>query len=85
MIIGEWEIFSRLRYLKRPVEMYMMPRVDTHPSHLPQNPRQILSIQEHALDWLAFWLTGREDSDVLKREQYRRWHAFAESRAVPDP
>ena len=85
MIIGEWEIFSRLRHLKKPVEMYMMPEVDTHPSHLPQNPRQILSIQEHALDWLAFWLTGREDSDVLKREQYRRWHAFAESRAVPDP
>jgi hypothetical protein len=85
MIIGEWEIFSRLRHLKKPVEMYMMPEVDNHPSHLPQNPRQILSIQEHAIDWLAFWLTGREDPSVSKHEQYRRWHAFQQSSTVPNP
>jgi hypothetical protein len=85
LIISEWEIFSRLRYLKRPVEMYMMPEVDTHPSHLPQNPRQILSIQEHAIDWLSFWLIGREDPNPFKIEQYRRWHAFRESSAVANP
>jgi hypothetical protein len=85
MIISEWEIFSRLRYLKKPVEMYMMPEVGAHPAHLPQNPRQILSIQDHAIDWLSFWLTGREDPSVLKLEQYRRWHAFQESRAVSNP
>jgi hypothetical protein len=85
MIIGEWEIFSRLRYLKKPVEMYMMPEVDTHPSHLPQNPGQILRIQENAIDWLSFWLIGREDPSVSKLEQYHRWHAFRESRAVSNP
>jgi hypothetical protein len=85
MIIGEWEIFSRLRYLKRPVEMYMMPEVDTHPSHLPQNPRQILGIQDNAIDWLSFWLTGREDPSISKLEQYRRWHAFQQSSAVSNP
>jgi len=85
MIISEWEIFSRLRYLGKPVEMYMMPEVDTHPSHLPQNPRQILSIQDHAIDWLSFWLIGREDPSPLKLEQYRHWHAFRESSAVSNP
>jgi hypothetical protein len=85
MIISEWEIFSRLRHLKKPVEMYMMPGVDTHPSHLPQNPHQIMSIQDHAIDWLSFWLTGREDPSPSKLEQYRRWHAFRESTAVSDP
>jgi hypothetical protein len=50
MIIGEWEIFSRLEHLNKPVEMYMMPEVDTHPSHLPQNPRQIMAIQGKTLD-----------------------------------
>jgi hypothetical protein len=85
MIIGEWEIFSRLHHLKKPVEMYMMPEVDTHPSHLPQNPRQILGIQDHAIDWLSFWLTGREDPSASKLEQYRRWHALRESGAVPNP
>ena len=85
LIIGQWEIFSRLRYLNRAVEMYLMPEVDKHPSHLPQNPRQITSIQDHAIDWLSFWLTGREDPSPLKLEQYRRWHAFRESRAVANP
>jgi hypothetical protein len=84
-IVSEWEIFSRLRYLNKPVEMYMMPEVDMHPSHLPQNPRQITSIQDHAIDWLNFWLTGREDPSPIKLEQYRRWHAFRESSAVANP
>jgi hypothetical protein len=85
LIISEWEIFSRLRYLKKPVEMYMMPEVDKHPSHVPQNPRQITSIQEHVIDWLSFWLTGREDPSPLKLGQYRRWQAFRESSAVANP
>jgi hypothetical protein len=84
-IIGKWEIFSRLRYLKKPVEMYLMPEADTHPSHTPQNPRQIMAIQEAALDWLSFWLAGREDPNPQKRDQYRRWRAFRRSSAVSDP
>ena len=39
MIISQWEIFSRLRHLKKPVQMYVMPRANKHPSHLPQNPQ----------------------------------------------
>jgi hypothetical protein len=84
-IIGKWEIFSRLRYLKKPVEMYLMPEADTHPSHTPQNPRQIMAIQEAAVDWLNFWLTGREDLSPQKRDQYRRWRAFQQSSIVSDP
>jgi hypothetical protein len=85
MIIGEWEIFSRLRYLKKPVEMYMMPEANSHPAHLPQNPRQILEIQTHALDWLSFWLTGREDRNPEEQDQYRRWRAFRPSSNVSNP
>jgi len=85
MIIGDWEIFSRLRYLKKPVEMYMMPEVDTHPSHLPQNPGQILGIQDNAIDWLSFWLIGREDPSPQKRDQYARWRAFRASQTGPLP
>jgi len=76
LIIGEWEIYSRLRHLKRPVEMYMMPGADKYPSHTPQNPRQIMGIQEGVIDWLSFWLTGREDPSPQKREQYERWQAY---------
>jgi hypothetical protein len=84
-IIGGWELFSRMRHLKKPVEMYLMPEVDRHPSHWPQNPRQILGVQDRAIDWLSFWLTGREDPSPSKLEQYRRWHAFQHSREIPHP
>jgi Prolyl oligopeptidase family len=76
LVMAEWEIFSRLRHLHRPVEMYMMPDADKHPSHLPQSPRQIMSIQAGVIDWLSFWLTGREDPSPKKQAQYARWREF---------
>jgi hypothetical protein len=85
MIIGEWEIYSRLRHLHKPAQIYMMPQADKHPSHTPQNPEQIIAIQETALDWFDFWLTGREDASPMKREQYARWHRLLASSAVPNP
>jgi hypothetical protein len=84
-IMAKWEIFSRLKHLKKPVEMYMMPETNTHPAHTPQNPRQVLAIQDRAVDWFSFWLTGREDANPLKADQYRRWHAFKSSSAVSNP
>jgi hypothetical protein len=81
IIMSKWEIFSRLRYLKKPVEMYLMPEANTHPSHNPQNPRQIMAVQEKSIDWLTFWLTGREDPSPQKRDQYARWRVFRTSQA----
>jgi hypothetical protein len=85
VIIAKWEIYSRLRYLRKPVEMYMMPDSDKYPSHTPQNPRQITAIQEGSIDWFSFWLTGREDSNPLKQEQYTRWHALRSLQSLPNP
>ena len=90
MIIAEWEMFSRLRHLRKPVDLYMMPDADKYPSHTPQNPRQIMAIQEGVIDWLSYWLTGREDPAPAKRAQYVRWCAFRASQvealqAVPNP
>jgi hypothetical protein len=85
LIIGQWEIYSRLKYLKKPVELVMMPDANTHPSHAPQNPRQIVAVQEGVVDWFSFWLTGREDLSHRKRAQYARWHALRASSAIPDP
>jgi hypothetical protein len=85
LIIGQWEIYSRLKYLKKPVEMVMQPDANTHPSHTPQNPRQIMAVQYGVIDWFSFWLTGREDLSPQKRAQYARWRAFRASSAIPDP
>jgi hypothetical protein len=82
LIMAKWEIYSRLRRLKKPVELYMMPEANTYPSHIPQNPRQITAIQDGVIDWFSFWLTGREDFSPQKREQYVRWHAFAASQTA---
>jgi hypothetical protein len=84
-IIAHWEIYSRLRHLNKPVDMYLMPYADRHPSHTPQNPRQIVAVQEGALDWFSFWLTGREDPNPAKREQYDRWHRFRLAQSTNTP
>jgi hypothetical protein len=84
-IMAKWEIYSRLRHLRKPVELYMMPDADKFPSHTPQSPRQIIAVQEGVIDWFSFWLTGREDSSPRKREQYARWKAFRESSGVSEP
>jgi hypothetical protein len=85
VIMSKWETYSRLHYLKKPVEMYLMPEADTHPSHRPQSPNQILAIQEGVLDWFSFWLSGREDPNPRKVDQYSRWRTFRTSAAVADP
>jgi hypothetical protein len=79
-ILGEWEILSRLRELHRPVEMYLMPEIDTHPSHNPQNPDQVIAVQERAVDWFDFWLNGHEMSAVDKTVQYARWRSLRRQR-----
>lgn len=71
-LLWHWELFSRLRYLKKPVEYYVVPDI-THGSHTLQNPRQLLAIQQRALDWWCFWLKGEESDDPNKWEQYASW------------
>ena len=71
-LVYPWEMFSRLRYLKKPVEYYVLPDL-AHGSHLVQNPRQLLALQNRALDWWLFWLKSEEDPNEEKLSQYRDW------------
>ena len=77
--IGKWELFSRLRYLHKPVELYVVPDI-AHGSHALQNPTQLLSLQQRALDWWCFWLKDEVDTDPRKSEQYERWQVLRELR-----
>lgn len=77
-ILQQWEILGRLRRLHRSVEMYIMPGIDAHPSHNPQNPGQVIAVQERAVDWFDFWLNGHEDSDPEKAGQYVRWEKLCD-------
>lgn len=75
-VVGNWEVFGRLRHLGRPVEMYVMPDAIAHPAHSPQNPSQIRALRSVSTDWFAFWLAERIDNDPAKAEQYDRWNAL---------
>jgi hypothetical protein len=81
-ILEQWEILGRLRELHRPVEMYLMPEIDAHPSHNPQNPDQVIAVQERAVDWFDFWLNGHEMSGVDKAAQYAHWRFLRRQQEV---
>lgn len=79
-----WEWFSRLRYLHKPVEMYLPPDPE-HGAHNIQNPRQIAALMQGSIDWFEFWLRDYEDPSPAKAAQYERWRklrAMTEDREV---
>jgi hypothetical protein len=79
-VLTEWEIFSNLRYLSKPVELSIIPNIQ-HGVHVLQNPAQRLASQGSTVDWFRFWLKGEEDSVPAKTDQYIRWRKL---RALQD-
>lgn len=79
-LMTRWELFSRLRRINHPAELYVMPDVRDHGAHHPQNPHQVAAIQNRALDWWLFWLKDEEDPDPAKVEQYESWRKLREQR-----
>ena len=63
------ETYGGLRRLGRPLEAIAFPGA----SHNPIQPKQRAANMQLVIDWVEFWLSGREDSDPLKAEQYERW------------
>jgi hypothetical protein len=72
-VLSQWELVSRMRFLEKPFEYYVMPNASKYGSHNTQNPGQIMAVQQRAVDWFDFWLNGREDPDGSKADQYAGW------------
>lgn len=68
-LLLEWEWFSGLTLLRKPVEMVYLQ----DGTHILQRPWDRMVSQEGNADWFAFWLKGEEDLDPAKAEQYVRW------------
>jgi hypothetical protein len=68
-------MFSNLRYLGKPVELFVIPDIQ-HGVHILQNPAQRLASQEATVDWFRFWLKGEEDPNRNKADEYTRWRAL---------
>jgi dipeptidyl aminopeptidase/acylaminoacyl peptidase len=61
------EMYSGLRMLNKPVELLAFPEG----AHQLMLPRERVASLEATVDWMSFWLTGREDP--AKPEQNARW------------
>ncbi|HZQ20486.1 MAG TPA: prolyl oligopeptidase family serine peptidase [Terriglobales bacterium] len=70
-LLAQWETYSGLRTLHKPVDMVWLPRENA--PHILVKPQQRYMSQQMAVDWFDFWLNGHEDSDQRKHPQYVRW------------
>jgi dipeptidyl aminopeptidase/acylaminoacyl peptidase len=81
-VLSEWEIYSSLRLLGRPVDLIYFP----NGSHIHELPLERLESQQGNIDWLRFWLKDEEDPDPSKHAQYQRWETMRDGKgqATPD-
>jgi hypothetical protein len=68
-LLGEWEWFSGLKRLGKPVDFIYLPTG----AHILVKPWDRIVSQEGSVDWFCFWLKSEEDPDPNKTEQYVRW------------
>ena len=73
-LLSEWEPYSGLRRLGKPVDMFWFPKQDA--PHVLVQPRHRYLSEGSAVDWFSFWLKREEDADSEKAEQYRRWRSL---------
>jgi dipeptidyl aminopeptidase/acylaminoacyl peptidase len=80
-VIENWEIYSGLAFLHKPVENLALGE-GTHPF---TNPGQRLASQGATIDWFRFWLQGYQDPDPAKAEQYQRWEKLCDLQMTANP
>jgi hypothetical protein len=78
-VLKHWEMYTRLRYLGRPVELYFVPELNRS-AHNLQNPAQQFSSRQAAVDWFDFWLNDRENIRSGNSDQYIRWRGLRTQR-----
>jgi dipeptidyl aminopeptidase/acylaminoacyl peptidase len=70
-----FDVFAGLNQLGKPVEWYYYPDEE----HTPDHPLARLASVTRNVDWYRFWLTGYEDPNPAKVEQYKRWRELRDS------
>jgi hypothetical protein len=79
-LFEEWEWFALLTRLGKPVEMIFLQ----DGAHQLVRPWDRMVSQEGNEDWFRFWLTGEEDPDPAKVEQYARWRKLRDLQETND-
>ena len=75
-VLEQWEWFSGLTSLGKPVDFIALPDAD----HTPVKPWEQRTSQQGAVDWFLFWLKDEHDTDPLKAKQYARWRELRKMR-----
>jgi hypothetical protein len=74
-LLEEWNWFSGLSRLGKPVDMIFLP----DGTHILEKPWDRMVSQQGDVDWFCFWLKHEEDPDPAKAEQYKRWRELRDS------
>lgn len=80
-VLAEWEWFSGLKRLNKPVELLYLPTG----VHILTKPWDRLVSQQSSVDWFCFWLKAEEDANPHKNEQYARWRELRGQLAALKP
>lgn len=75
-VIGEWEFYAGLKRLGKPTELLIFPAG----AHLLKRPGERMRSTGATLDWMDFWLNGRESDIPAKRARFSRWRGLAGDR-----
>jgi dienelactone hydrolase len=75
-LIPLWGFYAPLRDQGKAVELQYIRTGQ----HNLVKPLQILAHQEMIVDWFDFWLSGHENPEAEKADQYARWRRMRESR-----
>jgi dienelactone hydrolase len=66
------ETLAAFRANGREIDLMLFPAG----GHQLQRPKQRLASMQATVDWMTFWLQGREDAKPAKAAQYRYWRAL---------
>lgn len=75
-LVNSVESFVRLQDAGRPVEMHVFPRE----YHIKWQPQHRLAIYRRNVQWLKFWLMGKEEPDPVDSNQYERWRKLCSTK-----
>ena len=84
--VPQIELYHALKKAGVPTQITLYPgenaaSLETHLFHIPAN--RLAAMQEN-LDWFDFWLLGKENSNPLKAEQYKRWRTMRARAQIPN-
>ena len=79
-VVSAWEWYAGLTLQKKPVDFVVLPSA----VHIGVKTSQRALTQQGIVDWFSFWLSGDEDSNPDKAEQYARWRELKKTQEEND-